>query len=310
MAVVYRNLHRSQSALAGFDSVRYFCYDGHLDLGQKWGKTMNLLQALILGVLQGATEFLPVSSSGHLVLAPWLLGWPAPGLAFDTVVHWGTAVAVIAYFWRDWIALIRAALRSLRDRSLTDANARLAWCIVLGTVPAAVLGYLLEDFFEEMFARPVAAAAFLLVTAAILAVSERCSRRERDLDALTWLDALLIGLGQAVAILPGISRSGATIAAGLGRGLKREPAARFSFLLATPIILGAGALQTADLAQAGDLAAQAPALVVGFLAAGLVGLGCIYFLLRHLQKHRLYPFAIYCAAAGVGCLIVALLRGG
>jgi undecaprenyl-diphosphatase len=270
---------------------------------------MNLLQALILGILQGATEFLPVSSSGHLVLVPWLLGWPAPGLAFDTVVHWGTAVAVIAYFWRDWIALIRAAFRSLRERSLADANARLAWCIVIGSAPAAVIGYLLEGFFEGVFSRPVAVAAFLLVTAAILAASERWSRRERDLGALTWRDALLVGLAQAAAILPGISRSGATIAAGIGRGLKRESAARFSFLLATPIILGAGLLQVADLAQTGSLAAQVPALVAGFLAAGLVGLGCIHFLLRYLQRRPLYPFAIYCAVAGLACLLVAVIRG-
>lgn len=270
---------------------------------------MDLLQAILLGFLQGATEFLPVSSSGHLVLAPWLLGWPTPGLAFDTVVHWGTAVAVVGYFWRDWFALIRAALCSLRERSLVDVHARLAWFIVIGTVPAAVLGYALEDFIEAMFSRPVAAAAFLMITAGILSVAERWGRRQRDLGTLTWRDALLIGLAQAMAILPGISRSGATIAAGLGRGLKREPAARFSFLLATPIILGAGLLQIADLIQAGGLASQAPTLIAGFLAAGLAGWSCIHFLLRYLQRRRLYPFAIYCAVLGLVCLIVAVLRG-
>ena len=270
---------------------------------------MNFFHALLLGTLQGATEFLPVSSSGHLVLLPWLLGWPAPGLPFDAVVHLGTALAVIAYFWRDWLSLGGAALRSLATRSLADSNARLAWFILLGTVPAALLGYLLNDFFESMFGRPAAAAGFLLVTALILALSERLGRRERDLDTLTWLDALLIGLAQAGAILPGISRSGSTIAAGLGRGLRREPAARFSFLLATPVILGAGLLQVADLAQTGGLAAQAPLLGVGFAAAALVGLGCIHFLMRYLKRRPLYPFAIYCAAAGVACLLVVLIRG-
>ncbi len=279
-------------------------------LWQIGGKKMAILRALILGILQGATEFLPISSSGHLVLVPWLLEWPAPGLAFDTVVHWGTAVAVIAYLWRDWVALIREAVRSLRDRSLADANARLAWCVVLGTVPAVVIGYLLEDFFERMFARPVAAASFLLVTAAILVASEHWGRRERDLGTLTWRDALLIGLAQATAILPGLSRSGATIAAGLGRGLKRESAARFSFLLATPIILGAGALQVVKLMQAGDLMAQIPVLIMGFLAAGAIGWVCIHFLLRYLQKRRLYPFAIYCAVVGLACLLVAIGRCG
>lgn len=270
---------------------------------------MDLLQAILLGILQGATEFLPVSSSGHLVLVPWLLGWPAPGLAFDTIVHWGTALAVVSYFWRDWVVLIRAAVRSLRTRSLADANARLAWFLVLGTVPAAVLGYALEDWFEAMFSRPAAAAAFLMVTAGILTAAEYWGRRRRGLDTLAWRDALLIGLAQAAAILPGLSRSGATIAAGLGRGLEREPAARFSFLLATPVILGAGLLQVTNLVQAGDLASQAPALVTGFLAAALAGWGCIHFLLRYLQRRRLYPFALYCAIVGLACLLVAAVRG-
>ena len=300
---------------------------------------MNILHAFLLGVLQGATEFLPVSSSGHLVLVPWLLGWPAPGLVFDAVVHWGTAVAVVAYFWRDWVSLVRAALgsvwglllRILRTspsaekpqaggaiseleptaQSAPDCppDARLAWLILLGTLPAAFAGWLLEDFFEGMFARPAAAAAFLLVTAALLTASERLGRRERDLATLACPDALLVGLAQALAIFPGISRSGATIAAGLARGLRREPAARFSFLLATPVILGAGLLKVVDLAQMGGLAVQAPTLVVGFLAAAVVGFGCIYFLLRYLQRRRLYPFAVYCAVAGVACLLVALIRG-
>lgn len=269
---------------------------------------MTWIQALILGILQGATEFLPVSSSGHLVLLPWLLSWTAPGLAFDALVHWGTALAVLGYFWRDWLALLRGAWQAIRTRSLADPQARLLLLLVLGTVPAALVGFLLEDFFESMFARPVAAAGFLLVTAALLTLAEGWSRRVRGLETLSWLDALVVGAAQAVAILPGISRSGATIAAGMGRGVKRESAARFSFLLSTPIILGAGVLQLADLAQAGDLAAQAPALLIGFLAAFASGLGCIHFLLRYLQRRPLYPFAVYCALFGIACLIVALLR--
>jgi len=271
---------------------------------------MNPLHAFLLGILQCASEFLPVSSSGHLVLVPWLLGWPASGLAFDAVVHWGTAVAVVAYFWRDWVSLVGAALKFANPKSANlRSEARLAWLILLGTVPAALIGYLLEDFFEGMFARPVVAAGFLLVTAALLTASERLGRRQRDLDTLVWPDALLVGLAQALAIFPGISRSGATIAAGLARGLRREPAARFSFLLATPIILGAGLLKVADLAQVGGLVAQAPTLIVGFVAAGVVGFGCIHFLLRYLQRRRLYPFAVYCAIAGLACLLVALVRG-
>jgi undecaprenyl-diphosphatase len=283
---------------------------------------LNLFQALLLGVLQGATEFLPVSSSGHLVLVPWLLRWESPGLAFDAVVHWGTAAAVIVYFWDEWVLLIRAALSALRERpffhaqvgtrrSCQDAGAGqplLAWLIVVGTVPGVLAGYFLEDFFEGMFARPAAAAAFLLVTAALLAASERLGRRERNLDELGWLDALVVGVGQALAILPGISRSGATIAAALGRGVKREPAARFSFLLATPIILGAGLLKVIELLRMGGLVAQGPVLLVGFVTAAVVGFACIRLLLRYLQRGRLYPFAVYCTVIGTLCLVLTVVR--
>jgi undecaprenyl-diphosphatase len=267
---------------------------------------MNLFQALILGIIQGATEFLPVSSSGHLVLVPWLLRWEEPGLPFDAVVHWGTAMAVIVYFWREWLALIQAVFQAIRQRSIADPKARLVLLIIIGTVPAALIGYMLEGFFEQMFSRPPAAAAFLLVTATLLSIAEWLGRREHDLEQMTWLDALLVGLGQALAIFPGISRSGTTIAAGLARGLKREPAARFSFLLATPVILGAGAFKLLDLAQAGNLTRQMPTLIVGFVGAGVVGFGCIHFLLRYLQHRRLYPFAIYCAMAGIFCLAIAI----
>jgi undecaprenyl-diphosphatase len=270
---------------------------------------MSLIQALLLGLLQGTTEFLPVSSSGHLVLVPWLLAWPSPGLAFDAVVHWGTAVAVVGYLWRDWVLLARAAWRGIRSRSLANPDLRLAGLIVLGTIPGVLVGWLLEDFFAGMFARPVAAAGFLLVTAGFLTLAEGQVRpQDRAITEPTWLGALLVGLAQATAILPGISRSGATIAAGVGLGLRRESAARFSFLLATPIILGAGLLPMRGLAQAGDLAAQAPLLVVGFLAAGVSGLACIHFLLRYLRSRPLYPFALYCALFGTANLIAALFK--
>ena len=283
------------------------------------------LRALVLGLLQGATEFLPVSSSGHLVLVPWLLGWPDPGLVFDTIVHWGTALAVVGYFWRDWLALIGATGRDMLalarrggrwdQATPVSAETRLLGLIVLATLPAALAGMLFEDFFEAIFSRPVAVAGFLLLTAAVLAGSEwlggrRFGAQRRDLRTLTWVDALLVGLGQALAIFPGLSRSGTTIAAGLARGLRREEAARFSFLLATPVILGAGLAKLVDLAQAGDLAVQAPALAIGFVAAGLAGLACVHFLLRFLQRRPLYPFAVYCVLAGVFSLVVALLRGG
>jgi undecaprenyl-diphosphatase len=269
---------------------------------------MNPIQAMILGLVQGATEFVPVSSSGHLVLVPWLLRWPDPGLAFDITLHWGTLVAVVAVFWRDFWRLAVAWLRSLRSRSLEEAEARIAWWIILGTVPGVIFGLTLNNAVERLFSAPQVVAILLLITAAILTLSERLSHRNRDLDEMTWVDALLIGVGQAVAIMPGISRSGATIASGLLRGLKRETAARFSFLLSTPIILGAGLPQLLELTQAGDLATQLPALILGFVAAALSGYLCIRFLLSYLQRHRLYVFAVYCAVAGIVCLGVALVR--
>ena len=282
---------------------------------------MNLMQAVILGILQGATEFLPVSSSGHLVLVPWLLGWEPPGLVFDAVVHWGTALAVIVYFWREWVEILLAAWRMLvswtrgadvgqRGSDAKDRSGRqgLLWLILVGTVPGVLVGYSLEGFFESMFARPSAAAAFLFVTAALLAAAEQRGRRERDLRDLRLLDALVIGIGQALAIFPGISRSGATIAAGLAQGMKREPAAHFSFLLATPIIVGAGLLKVLDLMQAGELRSHAATLVAGFLVSAVVGFGCVHFLLRYLKSRRLYSFAAYCVMFGGFCLIVSAIR--
>ncbi len=268
---------------------------------------MPLTRALLLGLLQGATEFLPISSSGHLVLIPYFAGWAPPGLSFTVMVHWGTALAVAGYFWRDWADLLQGLGVAVRDRRLTDPRARLLVALLLGTVPGAVVGWAGEDFFEGLFAHPAAAAAFLLATAGMLFVGERLAHRRRGLETLSWADAVVIGLAQAAAILPGISRSGATIVAGMALGLRREPAARFSFLLATPIIWGAGIFQVLDLAQAGDLAAQYPSLLMGFVAAFLSGLAAIHFLLRYLRRRPLYPFALYCLLLGVAGLTYALL---
>ncbi|MDY7040174.1 MAG: undecaprenyl-diphosphatase UppP [Chloroflexota bacterium] len=269
---------------------------------------MTPIQALILGLVQGAAEFIPVSSSGHLVLVPWLLRWPEPGLAFDITLHWGTLAAVVAVFWRDLWRLVVAWLHSLHSRSLDDVEARVAWWIIVGTVPGVAFGLILNEPLERLFSAPEIVAVFLLITAAILSLSERLGRRDRDLDRMTWLDALLVGVGQALAIMPGISRSGATIASGLLRGLKRETAARFSFLLSTPIIVGAGLPPLLELAQAGDLSGRLPTLILGFAAAAISGYLCIRLLLNYLQQHKLYIFAAYCAVAGLVCLIVALVR--
>ncbi len=277
---------------------------------------MNIIQAIILGIVQGATEFIPVSSSAHLVLVPWALGWPSPGLAFDTMLHWGTLAAVLAYFWRDWIAIIKGFFRSLGQAGpwssapggrLADANNRLGWAIMIGTIPAVILGFLFEDFFESLFSSPTAVGAFLIVTAAILAISEQLGRRVRSLDRITIIDSLVIGLAQAAAIAPGISRSGATIAAGMGRGLTRDAAARFSFLLGTPVILGAGFLQLFDLLQGAEANTTWPVAIAGMLMAAVVGYLCIKFLLAYLQRGSLYVFAVYCALVGLAVVIVNLI---
>jgi undecaprenyl-diphosphatase len=303
---------------------------------------MTWLQSLILGLIQGATEFVPVSSSGHLTLVPWLLNWsfdPDLKFAFDVMAHWGTLVAVLAVFWSDLWALVRGWLRTLGlnvgsqapeharapegegvpkahpytpgaiwTRTKTDADGRLAWLIIVGSIPAALLGLLLEDFFEMLFGTPLVASLLLLVTACLLAFAEWRGKKGRDLPALTWLDALLIGLGQALAIAPGISRSGATMSAGLMRGVRRAAAARFSFLLSTPVILGAGVWQLKDLLADSGWTAHLPPLLIGFVAAGVSGYLCIRFLLGYLRRGKLYPFAIYCTLAGVFCLVIALLR--
>lgn len=300
---------------------------------------VNFLEAIVLGIVQGATEFLPISSSGHLVLVPWLLNWPAPGLLFSTMVHWGTLVAVVAYFHDDLLALLQAWLASVRERSLnpgssTDACAdpqrRLAWLILIGGVPAGLAGLFFENFFETLFGRPAWAATFLLVTGLFLVFSERWQRRHHSLPdgaiapstsgeanpsarirsaaSLSLVGALFIGLAQALAIAPGISRSGATIAAGLLVGLDRRESARFSFLLATPVIFGAGALQLLDLVNSSAASARAPTLILGFIVAGVTGYLAIRFLLNYLQHHALDVFAVYCWGVGVLGLVVNWLR--
>ncbi len=264
----------------------------------------DLVKAIILGIVQGATEFIPVSSSGHLVIVPWFLGWSPSSLLFDTVLHWGTLLSIAVVFWQDFWQMIRETLRSLATRSLENMHARLGWFIVVGSVPAAITGLLFEEFFETLFHSPTAAAFFLLVTATLLVSSElmiRYAEKLRTLDTMNWLDAILIGLFQAIALAPGISRSGTTIAAGLARGIRREDAARYSFLLGTPAFFGAGLLQLLKAMDepSNTLAAQAPMLLVGFGVSAISGFIAIRFLLAYLRKYKLYPFAIYCVVVSV-----------
>lgn len=269
---------------------------------------MSILEAIILGIVQGATEFLPISSSGHLVLVPSIFNLSEPTLSIIAIAHEGTLLAVLIYFRRELWQIITAVLYGLRvRRPLATTDSRLGWYIVAGTIPAAAAGLLLEDFFAAVFGAPTAAAFFLLVTAALLVIGERLLTGKKGLPQMTWPDAIVIGLFQMVALFPGISRSGSTITAGLMRGLDRETAARYSFLLGVPAIAGAGLLAVSDILAAGNIASEWPVLLATFLAAFISGYACIYFLLAWLKQHSLYLFAAYCALLGSGFLLLTFL---
>lgn len=267
---------------------------------------MSFWEALVLGIVQGLTEFAPVSSSAHLVLVPWALGWPSPGLAFDTMLHLGTLLAVVLVFINDLWQLFTAWARSLLPPFRRDANATTAWLLLFATIPAAVAGLLFGSFFEALFETPIAVAVFLLVTAAILTLADTLGRTVYDGPPSRFWPAMAIGLAQAAAIAPGISRSGSTISVGMLMGLTRPAAARFSFLLSVPIILGAGLSQSYKLSRAME-PFDATALGVGFLASAVTGYLCIRFLLRYLAGHSLRVFAIYCAGVGIVVLGLTLL---
>jgi undecaprenyl-diphosphatase len=265
---------------------------------------MSILEAILLGIVQGATEFLPISSSGHLVLVPAILGLPQPSLNIIAIAHLGTLIAVLIYFHRDLWSIIIAVLTGLIKRSpMQDTNSRLGWYIVIGSIPAATVGLLFAEFFDQVFGTPTLAAFFLLMTALLLIWGERMYTGEKILDQMTWMDAIAIGLFQMLALFPGISRSGSTITGGLWRGLDRETAARYSFLLGVPAILGAGLLSIFDLQQSGSLISEWQVLLAAFLSAAVVGYACIYFLLAWLRSHSLYIFAAYCAIVGGGFLL-------
>lgn len=261
---------------------------------------MSIFEAIILGLIQGATEFLPVSSSGHLVLVPAVFNMAPPSLNAVAIAHLGTLLAVLIYFFRDIVAIVQAVIRGLIARDpMGDVQSRVGWFIVVGSIPAAVAGLTLNDFFEEIFGHPTAAAIFLIGTAALLIIGEFRRTGVTPLEDMSWSDAIIIGLFQMVALLPGISRSGSTIVGGLLRGLNREVAARYSFLLGIPAILGAGLLSVLDLMGQPDLSSQLPALIVTFLTAAVSGYACIHILLQWVRTRTLGLFAIYCLTFGI-----------
>ncbi len=267
---------------------------------------MSLLEALVLGIVQGLSEFLPISSSGHLIVVPWLLGWGTNSLTFDVALHVGTTLAVLLYFRRDWIDLIRGVLRGLVDPAERQSPRwRLAWMIVLGCIPAAIAGAVLSSTVEDAVRQPWIVAVLLIVFALVLGYADRVGRQERELDRFTLREALLVGLAQALALMPGVSRSGITLSAGLLLGLSRESAARFSFLLSMPVILGAVLLQGYKLARAGGPQGEELAFVVGITASAIVGLLAIRFLLAYLRSNNTNLFVGYRLLAGVAILVLS-----
>ncbi len=262
---------------------------------------MSTFEALVLGAVQGLTEFVPISSSGHLVLVPEALGWAEPSLAFDVLLHTASLIALLVYFWSELLGVARGFFSG--DR----ASRRMVMLLAVGSVPAAAAGLLLDDYFEEQFADARASALQLLITAMILVGAElllqfhkkrtkRTGGSLRTTDDLRSADAVAIGVAQAVSILPGISRSGATIATGLGLAMHRDDAARFAFLLAIPALLGATIVEVPELAGSSVGVAAATA---GFVASLVTSYAAIWGLIRYLKTRTLYPFAIYCVIAGI-----------
>lgn len=274
---------------------------------------MNILHAFVLGLVQGLGEFLPISSSAHLIIVPWLFKWPDPGLGFDVALHWGTLVAVLFYFRNDVWLLIKGFFHSLMPskREMSEnIYQKLAWLLIIASVPGAIIGKLLEKKIDKIFHEGLSGSAALWVAiilgafGLILWLADMASKKTKNLDRITWIDALLIGIAQALAVFPGVSRSGATIATGLGLNFKREDAARFSFLMSIPIIFGAGVLELKDF-HSGVTTSE---LVVGFLAAAVFGFLSIKYLLRYISRHSYNLFVWYRIIAAVIILAVFFAR--
>lgn len=285
---------------------------------------ISYFQAIVLGLLQGIAEPFPISSLGHGVIAPSLFGWnihqnDAFFLAFLVATHCATALVLFFIFLEDWMRILRGMGRSLRDRQIHagDTGARLGWLLVVGTIPAGVLGLLLEHPLRSLFASASTAAAFLILNGVLLLVFERFRGRpprpgdhlgdsDSRIAKLTWREAFGVGTAQAVALIPGISRSGITMGGGLLFGLSNEDAARYAFLLATPIIGAAGVLKLPELLGPAGNGVRGPALA-GALAAALATFFAVKFLLRYFETNRLTPFGIYCIVAGVICTLIFAL---
>jgi undecaprenyl-diphosphatase len=273
------------------------------------------IQALIMGLVQGLTEFIPISSSGHLVLVPAAFGWNDPfidSLAFSVLLHMGTLLALLIYFWQDWLTLIPAGLASIRDRSIgDDPDRRLAWLLVVATIPAVIVGPLFNDALESAIREPAQVAVMLCVGAAILWLADRWGSKVREMESITFPGALAIGIAQVLALYPGISSSGISIATGLFEGLTREAAARFSFLMATPVIAGAGLWEARKLiTHEAGVTPEFKLLAIGFVAAAASGLLAIHFMLAFLRRQPLTVFIVYRVLVAAAVFVVILAPHG
>lgn len=277
---------------------------------------MSLWEAILLGIIQGITEFLPISSSGHLILVPWLLGWSEPGLTFNVGVHVGTLLAVVIFFRRDLLAMAVALPSGIVKRQpLSDPMSFLALIIILGSIPAAIVGLTMGDRIERFFhsgsggSTAIALiACMLIVVGLLMALAERIANQHRGVEDIRARDGFLIGLAQALALFPGVSRSGSTITAGLFLGLRREAAARFSFLLGVPAVVGAAAFELRHLVSDGFANGDQLVFFAGMLTSGIVGYLSIAFLLRFLVRNSTMIFTVYRVAFGL--LVLGLLATG
>jgi undecaprenyl-diphosphatase len=271
---------------------------------------MTFLQSLVLGIIQGLTEFIPVSSTAHLLIGQTVLGIPSGDkiFSFNVIIQLGTVLALLLFLWKDLWHILRAFLLGIRDRKPFQTHESLVgWLVIVATIPALVVGFLLKDLMDTLFSNPILTASIrLLMSAALLAGVEYIGRHNRKLESASWMDAVVIGFFQTLAIFPGASRSGSTMAGGILRGFDRPSAARMAFLMSAPILTAAGAYETFRVIEMPGTTAFLPYLAVGFLTAGVVGWFALKWLMGYLRDHSIYLFAGYCAVVGLICLAVSL----
>jgi len=267
---------------------------------------MTPLQAIALGIIQGLSEFLPISSSAHLTLAPWLFGWEDPGLAFDVALHFGTLIAVLWYFRMEWATLVRAAFGIITTGRIETPEKRRVIYLIIATIPGAIGGYLLQSRAESAFRSPQVIAIALIVMGIVLWLADKLTAQARILGEMRWVDSLLIGLSQVIALIPGVSRSGSTITTGRALRFDRESAAEFSFLMSMPIIAAAVVMEGPKALQQSGLTSE---LMSGVVASAISGWLAISILMRYVSRHSYGIFAFYRIALGIAVLAVIYARG-